>query len=262
MHEPLTPKESHVPQAPQAQKHLAWRSILGLIVVLLVVPATVVLGTMFQKRAYILISMGIVVLSMAPFFVSFERRRPQARELVTLAVMTTLAIVSRAVFAFVPQFKPMAGLIMITGIAFGASSGFLAGSLSVFVSNFIFGQGPWTPWQMLAFGLCGYVFGLLADRGIIPRDSWSMKTRIVVSFGGALFIQMIAGPILDTSSLFWMLGTITPETMLAVYGAGIPINAIHALATFVTLFLLGNPILDKLSRLKTKYGLMPSNLRD
>ena len=238
------------------KKKGAWRSVVGLIVVLLVVPLTVVLASLFQKRYYLVVSIGIVLASMLPFFASFERRRPQARELVTLAVMIALAVASRALFAFLPQFKPMAGIIMITGIAFGASSGFLTGALSAFVSNFMFGQGPWTPWQMLAFGLCGYVFGFLADRGVIPRSDWSMKARVLIGIGGYLFIQFIAGPILDTSSLFWMIGTVTPETVLAVYGAGASFNALHGISTAITLFLVGDPILDKLARLKRKYGMM------
>ena len=181
----------------QVKKKGTWRSVIGLVVVLLAVPLTVLLGAVLQRSSYILVSVIIIVLAMVPFFVSFERRRPQARELVTLAVMIALAVASRAVFAFVPQFKPMAGIIMIAGIAFGASSGFLVGSLSAFVSNFIFGQGPWTPFQMLAFGLGGYLFGFLADRGIITRGGWTMKMRILVSIGGYLYIQCIGGPILD-----------------------------------------------------------------
>ena len=240
----------------QVKKKGTWRSVIGLVVVLLAVPLTVLLGAVLQRSSYILVSVIIIVLAMVPFFVSFERRRPQARELVTLAVMIALAVASRAVFAFVPQFKPMAGIIMIAGIAFGASSGFLVGSLSAFVSNFIFGQGPWTPFQMLAFGLGGYLFGFLADRGIITRGGWTMKMRILVSIGGYLYIQCIGGPILDTSSFFWMINAIDAESVVAIYLAGLPFNAVHGVATLVTLFLVGNPILDKLARLKKKYGMM------
>ena len=155
----------------------------------------------------------------------------------------------------------MAGIVMVAGIAFGASSGFLAGSLAAFVSNFIFGQGPWTPWQMLAFGLGGCLFGFLADRGVIPRGSWSMKTRILVGLGGGLYILLVGGPILDTSSLVWMVSSLTPESALAVYAAGAPFNAVHGLATFATIALAGNAILDKLARLRTKYGMMGDSER-
>lgn len=232
------------------------RQVISLIFVLLLTPAVVWLGALYQSRNYILVSMVIIVVSMIPFFISFERRKPQAREIVTLACMIALAIASRALFAAFPQFKPMVAIIMLIGIAFGSSSGFLAGSIAAFVSNFIFGQGPWTPWQMLSYGLCGYAFGFLAERGIIARDNWSIKARIAISIAGALFVIVIAGPILDTSSLIWMMNSITWESALAVYVAGLPLNVIHGVATFVTLFVVGNAILDQLARLRVKYGIL------
>lgn len=230
-------------------------SVGGLIVTLLVVPLMVILGTLVGRRSSLLLSCLIIVVAMVPFFASFEHRRPRVREVVTLAVMIALSIAARVAFAFVPQFKPMAGMVMITGMALGASSGFLAGSVAAFVSNFIFGQGPWTPFQMLGFGLCGYLFGFLADRGLIPRGHWSLRARVLVSLGAFLFIQGVVGPILDSSTLFWMLDSITPESVAAVFLAGAPMNSIHGVATLVTVFLVGNPILDELSRLQAKYGI-------
>lgn len=220
----------------------------------MVAAAAVVSSVLLGKRTYIIANVVVVTLAMVPFFVSFERRRPQARELVLLAVMIALAVASRAAFAFVPHFKPMAAMVMITGIAFGARSGFLAGALAALVSNFIFGQGPWTPWQMLAIGLCGLVFGMLADKGMIARVSWSLRMRVAVSVGGGLFIVFVAGPALDTSSLLWMMSSFTPESIMALYLAGVPVNITHGIATLLTLLLLGNPILEKLERVRKKYG--------
>lgn len=232
----------------------SWKSLLAFVVSILVVPATVVLGSIFQRSLYLVTGIVIVIVSMIPFFVSFERRKPQARELVTLSTLVALAVASRAAFAFLPQFKPMAAIIMICGMAFGPSFGFLAGSLSAFLSNFIFGQGPWTPWQMLSFGLCGYAFGLLCGHSRLPHQTWSLKARVLISLAGAAFIMLIAGPVLDTSTLFWMTSSITPQTIVAVYAAGFPMNAMHAVAVFVTLFFAASPMLDKISRLKTKFG--------
>ena len=226
-----------------------------LVVALVAVPLAVVLGAFLDRSSYLLASIAVIVLSMVPFFASFERGRPQARELVVLAVMVALAVAARAAFAFVPSFKPMAAVVMLTGIALGASRGFLAGSLAAFVSNFMVGQGPWTPWQMLAFGLCGGVFGFLAERGAVPRSSWSAKTRLLVGLGGGLFVLLVAGPVLDTSSLVWMVGSLTPEAAVAVYAAGAPFNAVQGIATVATLALAGGPVLDMLARLKAKYAL-------
>ena len=230
--------------------------VIAFVVILAAVPLTVLLGAVMDKRAYMLVSIAVIVLAMVPFFASFERRRPKARELVTLAVMIAIAVASRAVFAFVPHFKPMAAIIMMCGIAFGAPSGFLAGSLAAFVSNFIFGQGPWTPFQMLSFGLCGYAFGLLADFGAIARSGWGWRQRLLVSIGAGLFIVVVAGPILDTSGIVWILSSVTPEGVASVYLAGLPVNVIHGIATAVTMALVGNAILGELARLRTKYGMM------
>lgn len=218
--------------------------------------AAIICGGLIGGKAYIAVSVVVVMCAIVPFFVQFERRGPQAREVVMLAVMCALAVAARAAFVWVPHFKPMAAIIMISGVAFGASSGFLVGSLAALASNFIFGQGPWTPWQMLAFGLCGFVFGLLADKGLIPRSDLSWPQRLGLSIGGGAFIVCVAGPVLDSSSLFYMVSSVTPESALAVYLAGLPVNAIHGAATLVTMLLLANPILDKLSRVRTKYGMM------
>ena len=70
----------------------------------------------------------------------------------------------------VPFFKPLTGIVMITGMALGPEAGFLTGAISGFVSNFIFGQGPWTPWQMFAFGVAGFLTGVLAKRGWLTAE--------------------------------------------------------------------------------------------
>lgn len=214
----------------------------------------VVVGALVGKRSYIVVSALEALLPCIPFFVTFERQRISARSLALLAAMIALAVAARAVFAFVPFFKPMVAIIMITGMALGPSSGFLAGSVAALASNFIFGQGPWTPFQMLAFGLCGFLFGVAAERSSARNPPWSPKTRLVVSLGGALCVILIAGPILDTSTLFWLMGSLTPESALAVYLGGLPVNAIHGVATFITLFLGGSPILSMVARLRMKYG--------
>ena len=88
---------------------------------------------------------------------SFEKRKPKTREVVVLAVMTSIATLGRVIFFMLPQFKPCVAIIIITGIMLGKQSGFLCGALTAFVSDFFFGQGPWTPWQMFAFGIIGFI---------------------------------------------------------------------------------------------------------
>lgn len=215
---------------------------------------TVAAAALVGGKGYVVASVLMVLWCMVPFFASFEQRRPSARELVVIAVMAALAVASRAAFLWVPHFKPMAAVVMVAGIGLGASSGFMVGSLAALVSNFIFGQGPWTPWQMLAFGLCGFAFGALADRDVVPRSHWTARQRVAVALGGGAFVVLVAGPVLDTSSVFLMLSRLTPEGVAAVYLAGLPVNALHGTATAATLLLAGSPLLGKLDRVRRKHG--------
>lgn len=227
------------------------RWVISLIFIMGVVPATLLVSWHFGDRKYYLCSVALMIYAMIPFFTSFERRRPQARELVTIAVMSAIAVASRAAFIMVPFFKPMTGMIMITGMAFGPEAGFLTGAVSGFVSNFIFGQGPWTPWQMFAFGISGFLAGVLGRNGIM-----SEKKRVFTSLLGGIIVVVLVGPILDTCTLFTMSSSINPASAGSVYLSGLPVNLIHAAATVLTLITLGRPVMEKLDRIKIKYGMM------
>ena len=229
-------------------------TILATAAAIVAAAAVVVACALIGGRSYVAGSIAVVLCSMAPFLVRFESRRLHARELVTVAVMAALAVVSRAAFAWAPGFKPIFGIIMVAGVALGPSSGFFVGAVSALASNFLFGQGPWTPWQMLGYGLCGFVFGLLGHAGVLPQGRWSAKTKALACVLGFLTVFALCGPVLDTSSLFFLLSRITPEGVVAVYLAGAPVNAIHGAATAATLLLIANPLLGKLQRLCTKYG--------
>lgn len=225
-----------------------WISVL---VICIMLPLVLAASRYFGNRRYYLCSILLIIFSMVPFFLSFEKRKPEAREIVTLAVMCAIAVASRAAFIMVPHFKPMVGIVIITGMAFGAEAGFLTGAVSGFVSNFLFGQGPWTPWQMFAFGIAGFLAGLLAKAGIIK----GAKKVPAAIFGGAV-VLCIVGPLLDTSTLFTVSTAITKESAAAVYLSGLPVNAVHALATVLTILLLGRPVTEKLDRIRIKYGMM------
>ena len=241
------------------------KTILEIVVIVILIPAALLLSWKVGDRQYYLFSVIIMILMMLPFFVRFERRRPSARELVTTAVMSALAAASRAAFVMVPHFTPMTGIIMITGLSLGAEAGFITGALGAFVSNFVFGQGPWTPWQMFAYGLAGLLFGLLgrkrserndADGRTGPRSLIDSEKRLPTAILGGLVVFCIIGPLLDTATLFLVSMQVNASSVGAVYMAGVPVNAIHATATFLTLFVLCKPISEKLERIKVKYGMM------
>ena len=203
------------------------------------------------NQNYYLFSILIILIAFAVFSFSYEKKKPEAREIVTLAVMSAIAVASRAAFAMVSFFKPMMGIIMITAIAFGPGAGFLTGAVSGFVSNFIFGQGPWTPWQMFAYGVGGAIAGFLARKGIMSEEK-KLPTAMI----GYVIVQFIVGPILDTCSMFIMGQNVSKEYALSIYGSGVIPNLIHGIATFLTLFLVCKPMIEKLNRMKLKYGMM------
>lgn len=225
------------------------RNWIGVIFLMISIPALLYLTYRLGNRYYYFSSFAIVILTMLPFFLSFERRKPQAREMSILATLCALAIAARAAFVWAPGFKPSCGIIMIAGIAFGAESGFLVGAVTAFVSNFLFGQGAWTPWQMFAFGLAGII------GAVVFRGKKYAHNRWMLGIVGFFSILLIIGPVLDTCAL-----VLTPagqlESALAIYIAGISFNAIHASAVALLLVLAGPALLYKLERIQKKYGMM------
>ncbi len=228
-------------------------TVLSFTVLFLLIPGTLYLGLQLRGRSYYLTGTLVVLETMLPFFLRFESRKPKARELVLLAVMCALATVSR-ILVLLPNFKPITGIIMLTGIAFGPEAGFLTGAISAFASNFFFGQGPWTPWQMMAYGAGGFAAGLLFYRRIQGGITWRKGACLAVF--GFLAVALLVGPLLDLCTVFTTGTKITWKFILAVFTVGFPHNLQHALATAATLLLLGKPLLEKLSRLQRKYGLL------
>lgn len=223
----------------------AWLSVL---VIFLLIPALVILGGRLGGRTYYLVGVGVIFLTCLPFFLVFEQHRPQAREVVTLAVLSALAVAARAAFGAIPVFKPMMAVIMISGMAYGPESGFLVGAVTAFASNFLFGQGPWTPWQMFAYGFGGFLAGAGARLKLLPQR------KLPMAVFGFFAVVLVIGPILDTCSVFTMPTQVNLTTAGAIYLAGFPYNVNHGLSTLVTLYLVGEPMLGKLNRIKTKYG--------
>ena len=106
-------------------------------------------------------SIAILLLSLLPFFISFEHKKISAREITLTATLIALAVVGRAAFYLIPQVKPIAAAVIVSSVCLGAQRGFIIGAFSAFVSNFIFGQGFWTPFQMVALGAVGLVSGII-----------------------------------------------------------------------------------------------------
>lgn len=217
------------------------------VLTLLIIPIIILIGVKVGDRNYWLISMAIILLSIGLFFSLFEKRKPRTREIVPIAVMSAIAVIGRFAFAMLPQFKPVAAIVIITGMCFGAEAGFLTGAISALVSNFFFGQGPWTPWQMFAFGIIGFIAGILYKYKIIKN-----KLSICI-FGG--ISGYLYGLIVNLWTVLSHGAAITKEAVISTYILGFPFDTIHAVSTVIFLFILAMPMKEKLERLKTKYGL-------
>ena len=135
--------------------------LLTLVVFFVLIPATLLLGTKFPGRSFYITGTLMVFELMLPFFMAFEGRHPQARELVLIAVMCAMAIAARVAMP-IPNFKAVFAFVMLSGIVFGPESGFMVGAITALASNFFYTQGSHTPWQMFAYGAGGMLAGFAA----------------------------------------------------------------------------------------------------
>ena len=229
--------------------------VLLLIMLIAVIPATLYFASRMHGRSYYLMSAVVALEILIPFFASYEKRRPQPRELVTVAVLSALAVIARVAIP-IPSFKPTFAVIMLAGIAFGPETGFIVGALGALGSDFFYGQGPFTPWQMMAYGLAGVLAGVAFAKGRLPRKNWVMGLFCF------LCTVLIVGLLLDTSTVFLTLSKITWPAALALYGSGLPVNLSHGACCFVFLLLFGNVLLEKLDRVKNRYGMMEDEDED
>ncbi|MBQ7820956.1 MAG: ATP-binding cassette domain-containing protein [Clostridia bacterium] len=235
--------------AMSVKRPLAPRDIIAWLFMLAVIPLTVYLGyTFLDDRKYYFISLMIILETLVPFFLLFEGRRPRAREIVVISVLCAIAVAGRAAFFMLPQFKPVIAVMIITGVCLGSETGFLAGAIVGFVSNFFFGQGPWAPWQMFAFGVIGFLAGFLAERGVLRRN------KLMLCIYGGLSTLLIYGGIMNPASVVMWQPHPTREMIISAYAVGLPFDLIHAAATVFFLYIISDPMIEKIERVKVKYG--------
>ena len=238
-------------QVPRERRRLPKRTVAAAVMILLLVPVTLFVGLFYlDNKKYYFISLLILLECMAPFFLLFEGRKPQARELVVIAVLCAVAVAGRAALFMLPQCKPVMALTILAGVAFGGEAGFLVGAMTMLLSNLLFAQGPWTPYQMFAMGIIGFLAGLLFRRGLLRRS------RVSLAVFGALSAIVVYGGIMNpVSALLWS-QALNGAVLLTYYLSGFPMDLIQAIATFLFLWFAAEPMLEKLERIKVKYGLM------
>ena len=224
-----------------------YKTIITLIISLILIPIVILLGVfVFGKQSYAVISAIVALLACVPFFLTFEGEK-NTRKIVLLAVMVALSVAGRFIFAPIPFFKPVSAIVILAGMYFGMQFGFLTGALSAVVSDFYFGQGPWTPFQMFSWGLIGLLAGLLSNPLI--------KNRIILVLYGA-FSGVLFSLIMDIWTVLSLDGgEFNINRFIAVTTTALPIIGIYVVSNIIFLLILTPIFGKKIERLKTKYGI-------
>ena len=244
-------RKDYALQVPKAKRKLAKRTVVAAVLVLLMIPLTLYIGVFYlDNKKYYFISLLVLLECMLPFFLIFEGRKPQARELVIIAVLCAIGIAGRAALFMLPQFKPVMAVTIIAGVAFGGETGFLVGAMTMLASNVLFGQGPLTPWQMFSMGIIGFLAGILFRKGLLRRN------RGALCVFGALAAILIYGGIMNPASALTWVGELNEKVLLTYYISGLPFDCIQAAATWLFLWFGAEPMLEKLDRIKVKYGMV------
>lgn len=232
---------------PKKQRRSNMKKWLSYGILCLLIPAVIIGGALlFGDRQYAWISLCVAVFSCVPFFIRFEKSATDIKRLVLLAVMTALSVVGRIIFTPIPGFKPVTAFVIITAMYFGSEAGFLTGALSAVISNFYFGQGPWTPFQMFSWGILGLIAGSLAK----PLKSSRIMLAVYGAFSGVLY-----SVVMDVWTVLWADGTFNVTRYAAALVSALPFTVIYAVSNVIFLLILGKPIGKILERVQTKYGL-------
>lgn len=223
------------------------KSQIGIFLILVVIPLSIWIGTViFPEKIYAWISLVVAILSCIPIFVHFERKETSNKELIIIAVLITISTLGRFLFAWIPGFKPVTAITVIVAVYLGKEVGFVVGSLSAVASNFYFGQGPWTPFQMFSWGFIGFLAGALAPN--LKRKK--INLMIYGAFSGVLFSL-----IMDSWTTLWADGTFNLSRYLAVCVSAIPVTIEYMISNIIFLQLMYKGMGDILERITIKYGL-------
>ncbi|MBO4217592.1 MAG: ECF transporter S component [Clostridia bacterium] len=220
----------------------ALRGAMRFIIPIVLIPAAIFAGVfLLDEKRYAFIILAVTVMALLLFIAGFEKKRTGTRRLVIVAAMVALSVIGR----FIPLFKPITALTIITAVYLGSEAGFLVGALSAVISNFYFGQGPWTPFQMFAWGMIGFIAGFLAS----PLK----KSRLLLVVYGAV-AGVLYSFIMDVWTVLWYGEGFDMSLYLASITAAIPYTVMYAVSNVIFLFIIAKPFGEKLQRVKLKYG--------
>lgn len=185
------------------------------------------------------------VLIVIAYFACFELKKPSAERLMPIVMLVVIGSLGRVVFAFIPQVQPTTAIVIIAGAVLGSSDGFMTGALCALASNLLLGQGPWTPFQMIAWGTVGLLAGLIAK---LPFGK-SVFVMTVYSAVAAMIFSVITD--FYTVSTFW--DSMTVPYALSIFTAGLIFNISHAVGNVIFMLILYYPLRHMLERVRAKY---------
>jgi energy-coupling factor transport system substrate-specific component len=149
----------------------------------------------WQGKNYLLAGILMLLFLFGVVVLNFEKRKPRAREIVLLSTMTGLSVAANELCSHTIPLHGGTAMVVISGIALGPETGFFVGALSRFVCNFFSGQGPWTPWQMVSWGLMGYLAGLCFNtirvRGRLEEETLAVRFSLKKNTS----FRLLAGPL-------------------------------------------------------------------
>ncbi len=191
-----------------------------------------------------LLSVTILCLGLLTLFRRFEKKGISSKEIAVIATLATLAAIVRVPFAVIAGIQPATFVVIISGYVFGSQIGFMVGAVAALVSNFFLGQGPWTPWQMFSWGVCGLLAGLLPAR---PNQFPLLLFAALSGFCGYLFGWLM--------NIWHWVGFVYPlnlQTFLATYLASLAFDTLHALGNVAFAVLFGPSFYHILLRYRKK----------
>lgn len=201
---------------------------------------------LWREKYYMQVSLMMIVLIMMPFFARFERKKSQPEEIVLIALMAAIAAVARVPFASLPSVQPTSFVIIVSALSFGGETGFLIGAVAALISNLFLGQGPWTPWQMFAWGMMGLITGLLRNTPLLRQKTLRL---LYVFLCGLIFGWFM--------NLWYLTGLQDGFVTAFITGciSSFPMDLAHGIGNVLLILFFGerwNRILDRSIR---KYGL-------
>jgi len=193
---------------------------------------------------YGLISVAVLAAALIAVFIVYEKKRISVKEISIIAALAGLAGASRVPFAVLPNVQPTTFLVIVSGYVFGPVFGFIVGAVATLVSNSFLGHGPWTPWQMLAWGLAGFSAGIAGK--VFPRPS-RLGLSVFAFMWGFMFDY-----IMNIWNWLFFVYPLNLKSFIATFAASFYLDLAHAAGNFIFCYVFGVDFINIIRRFKEK----------